>query len=121
MDLRDLAAVEDALATIHRVLSRMAMHWAESSPNPREGSETIDQHDSALGPRRHCAAVRRRMAEGKEGAWRVKRDFLLSAEAYREELERCGKEEPPSPAEGEDVYQRVLSRGRRATKKAPKQ
>lgn len=48
----------------------------------------IDQSTSPLGPRRHCAAVRRRMEAGLEGAGRAGRRFLLSPSALAEELGR---------------------------------
>ncbi len=52
-----------------------------------EDPRWVDQHHSVLGPRRHCAAVRRRMQNGELG-WRMKdRDtFLLSQESIAEEL-----------------------------------
>lgn len=47
----------------------------------------VDQHHSILGPRRHCAAVRRRIANGELGARMRDRDtFLLAQEAIAEEL-----------------------------------
>ena len=70
----------------------------------------VDQRDSPLGRNRHCAAVRRRMAEAKPGASKIGRRYLLSREAMMEELrgslhvdgavhdfpgERTAKPEPP--------------------------
>lgn len=46
----------------------------------------VDQHASLLGPRRHAAAVRRRVAAGVPGAAIVGRRLLLSREAIDEEL-----------------------------------
>jgi hypothetical protein len=62
----------------------------------REVSDTnelklVDQRGSPLGRNRHCAAVRRRIDEGKPGAWIVGRKYLLSVEALREELDHLGR------------------------------
>jgi len=57
---------------------------AETPGNDTE--EWIDQEKpGGLGPRRHCAAVRRRLAENKPGAAKIGRRFLLSPAAYAEE------------------------------------
>lgn len=51
----------------------------------------ITQHDRrGLGRRRHIEAVRRRIAEGRAGAYIRGRDYLLTPAAVREELERGG-------------------------------
>jgi hypothetical protein len=46
----------------------------------------IDQHASPLGPKKHCAAVRRRVAKGLADAATVGRRHLLSPAALSEEL-----------------------------------
>lgn len=46
----------------------------------------VEQSASELGPKKHCAAVRRRIAERKPGARINGRRFLLSQEAMVEEL-----------------------------------
>lgn len=50
----------------------------------------IPQDKSELGTRRHCRAVRRRMAEGRVDAAIVRRDgrrvYLMSQDALREEM-----------------------------------
>lgn len=51
----------------------------------------IAQGASPLGPRRHCAAVRRRLRDGADGAWVVGRDFYLSEQALTEEMSRGTK------------------------------
>ncbi len=54
----------------------------------RDGqAEMIDQTTSPLGARRHCSAVRRRLACGKPGAAIVGRKHLLSSTALDEELQ----------------------------------
>lgn len=45
-----------------------------------------DQTVSPLGPLRHCAAVRRRIDRGQQGASIVGRRHLLTPEALQEEL-----------------------------------
>lgn len=50
----------------------------------------IDQAASPLGRRRHCAAVRRRVAAGEPGAAILGRRHVLTAEALGEEM-RVGK------------------------------
>ena len=55
----------------------------------------VDQASSPLGARRHCAAVRRRMARGEAGAAVVGRRHLLTTEALGEELNRASG--APSP------------------------
>jgi hypothetical protein len=51
-------------------------------------SDWVDQHQSQLGPRRHCRAVRRRIAAGASDAAIVGRRQLLSQHAHSEELAR---------------------------------
>jgi hypothetical protein len=55
----------------------------------------VDQHGSPLGPKRHCAAVRRRVATGLGGAAVVGRRMLLSPEALAEELSRASQRAKP--------------------------
>jgi hypothetical protein len=48
----------------------------------------ISQAGSPLGSRRHCNAVRRRLASGAHGAAKVGRRYLLTPDALAEELSR---------------------------------
>lgn len=58
----------------------------------REGDPTwVDQVRSPLGPRRHCAATKRRIEQGRPGATKIGRRYLLSPEALEEELARPRK------------------------------
>lgn len=58
-------------------------------------AEAIDQHASVLGPRKHCAAVRRRLEEYERGglpepgASIVGKRHLLTADALTEEIARA--------------------------------
>lgn len=69
----------------------------------------IEQVSSPLGRRRHCAAVRRRVAEGKPGASIVGRRYLLSTEALQDELARLSgaKVAAPSGSSGGDVREEL--------------
>jgi hypothetical protein len=61
----------------------------------------VSQHGSLLGPRRHCAIVRRRVEAGDAEAT-IKpapdRQFLLSRAAYAEEMRGMGVARPPVKA-----------------------
>jgi len=60
----------------------------------------VEQTGSPLGNRRHCSAVRRRVARAEPGAAIVGRRHLLSPEALSEELTRVStRRAPPEPAE----------------------
>jgi hypothetical protein len=65
-------------------------------------ADWIDQRASALGPRRHCRAVQRRIAEGTDDAAVIGRNHLLSAAAHTEELRR-GATRSKSTAMGHSV------------------
>jgi hypothetical protein len=47
----------------------------------------VSQKESPLGRNRHCAAVKRRIAEGSGGATKLGNRCLLTAEALKEEME----------------------------------
>lgn len=67
-------------------------------------NDMVDQSTSRLGPRRHIAAVRRRLAAGLPGAARMGRTFLLSQEALREEMATAGRSAgAPCPTDSDDV------------------
>ncbi len=54
---------------------------------PRDDGRMIDQAASDLGPKRHCAIVRQRIADRKSGALISGRRHMLTPEAYAEECE----------------------------------
>jgi hypothetical protein len=90
-----LVAFLDALAD--RVAALVTERLLSGAPG------MTDQASSPLGRRRHCAAVKRRLASGKPGAALAGRRHLLSAEALAEELSRVsGRPDSasPSPASG---------------------
>ena len=61
----------------------------------------VDQHASPLGPRRHCAAVRRRLAAGLAGGTILGRRLLLTPEAVEEELASSRVKRPAPDAESD--------------------
>lgn len=65
-----------------------------------EHRDWIDQRSSPLGPKRHCGAVRRRLAAAQGGAAHVGRRHLLSAEALAEELARLSAPRRAAGKEG---------------------
>jgi hypothetical protein len=79
---------------------RVASAMARQQERTRQGM--IDQANSPLGPRRHCAAVRARMNRNDPGAALVGRKHLLTPEALAEELGRASSRkaapEAPPPA-----------------------
>jgi hypothetical protein len=86
---------------------------AEHTPQ-NDTHEWVDQAHSALGPRRHCAAVRRRLADGKKDAEIIGKTHRLRADAYAEErafigqgLARCAV---PNDSEEEAAYQALRKR-----------
>lgn len=112
-ELRELRrTVRDIEQGCERLIERL-----ETEPR-NELVGMIDQHGSDLGPKRHCAVVRRRIQDDKRGAIIVGRRHLLSPEAYAEECARRFR--PPakaierrpvsSPDNGNDEVRAVLER-----------
>jgi len=84
---------DEALAAFARVLAPFVA--AEVVRELRAGSEhMIGQAGSPLGPRRHAAAVRRRVQNGQGGAVIAGRRLLLSREALNEELAALNAKTP---------------------------
>ncbi|HKQ68264.1 MAG TPA: hypothetical protein VJT73_02955 [Polyangiaceae bacterium] len=75
-------------------------------------ADHIDQTTSALGPRRHCRAVKRRIASGQSGAAIVGRRHLLSPEALAEELTRVGQTPEASVVDELRASLRLIDGGR---------
>jgi len=67
----------------------------------------LSQHQGALGPRRHCAAVRRRIREGKGGAEVIGREHLLTRAAHDEELARPRKRRVDPEADSRALAQEL--------------
>jgi hypothetical protein len=87
-------AVLSELREIRRSCDKL-IEQIETEPRP-EATSMIDQTASDLGPKRHCAVVRRRIYEDKPGALIIGRRHLLSPEAYAEESGRRFR--PPQKA-----------------------
>lgn len=70
------------------------------------------QQGSPLGPRRHCEAVKRRLAEGLFGAAHIGRRYLLSPEALAEELAGISRPAPSSACDiGEELRREMRAIG----------
>lgn len=107
--------MEELLDKLAEVLAKKLAKCLTS----RDGAALLDQGDSPLGPRKHCAAVRRRLAANEGGAARVGKRHLLTQEALQEELRRESgpvndtvppaiADEPPSDAEDDALYESLL-------------
>jgi len=95
MSSTDQLAVTLTVSQLRGVVAdavRQALTIAPSSNGMR------DQRGSPLGPKRHAACVRRRLAAGEPGAARVGRRWLLSEAALAEELARLGTEPDAEPS-----------------------
>lgn len=97
------------LERIEARLERLELHLAKCD-TPLGGH--VDQRRSPLGRRRHCAAVRRRVLAGDEGAAIVGRHFLLSHQALRDELALASQPAntvtDAEPDDGDDDFYRNL-------------
>src|SRR4030095_10283982 len=71
----------------------------------------VDQSRSPLG-KKHCKVVRRRLAEGKDGAAKIGRVHILSHEALKEELQRESSSDLtfPHPADNDDFYRDLMKK-----------
>jgi hypothetical protein len=78
----------------------------------------VDQAASPLGRRRHCSAVRQRLARGQPGAAVVGRRHLLSPEAIREELGQATKQRLSPPQRVSPSVRDELARELRLIKRA---
>ncbi len=107
-----MGILEKLIADIEWIKERL-----KDGPPPKQAPLWIAQQDehgrpSPLGRRNHCAAVRRRKAEGLDGAEIVGKRYLLSPEALQEELARrtarAGEPAKTRAAEAGDVYTRMM-------------
>jgi len=84
-----------------------------------DGNALVGQGESPLGPRKHCAAVRRRLARSEGGAARVGKRYLLTQEALQAELRMesgpVNDTDPPAAAalpvsdpEDDAIYESLL-------------
>jgi hypothetical protein len=91
-----VSGAEAALAEFARVLAPFVAR--EVVRELRAGSENmIAQAGSPLGPRRHAAAVRKRVANSQGGAVIAGRRLLLSREALAEEMATLSCKRPAKP------------------------
>lgn len=97
--------MNDALRDLLMPYMREFAHEVAAILRGADG-DMVDQSKSALGPRRHIEAVKRRMAAGDlANAQRSPngRKYLLSPGAYREELQRRSLAKPIAKADGRTV------------------
>lgn len=88
-----MSAVDDVLATLAALVAKEVVRELRAGP-----SDLISQAASPLGKRRHCSAVRARMARGDGSACIVGRAHFLTAAALREELVACKAPKRRAPA-----------------------
>jgi hypothetical protein len=81
---------EDLEAIVARAVRRALTSAADDG--------MVNQSGSPLGSRRHCNAVKRRLAVGAAGAAHVGRKYLLTQEALAEELSRITSTTAHRPA-----------------------
>lgn len=79
------------LETLLRELAREVAREVVAELRRGEAPGMIDQASSALGRRRHIAAVRKRVAAGEPGAAVVGRRYLLAREYVDAELAALAK------------------------------
>ncbi len=72
----------------------------------------VDQAVSPLGPRRHRAAVLRRIAAGQPGAAKIGRRHLLSRDALEAELAAAADKAPASPSVADELRRELRLVGR---------
>jgi len=86
------------LEQLAEVLEAAARRARELAAEERaERRDWLDQRQSPLGPKRHCAAVKRLVAAGDPGAALVGRRHLLSAAALAQELGRASQPKGAKP------------------------
>ena len=85
------------------VIARCFMSLARDEQRAGTDQGWVDQHASTLGPRRHCSAARRRLAEGAGGAEHVGRRWLLTPAAVDEELGRPRRQRDAPTEDARDL------------------
>lgn len=104
---------------IDALMTELAELRTELTKTEPVAGDWLDQHQSVVGPRRHIALCRARMARGEPGATQAGRRYLLTRDALAAELDRSGRARSaaPIPAEGPSAELRrelaLLPGGRR--------
>ncbi len=88
---------------VNRVVQRLAAG---------QHADWVDQGGSPLGPRRHRAAVLRRIAAGQPGATKIGRRHLLSRDALEAELAAAADKAPVSPSVADELRRELRLVGR---------
>lgn len=103
----ELPAVLSAIGVIAQALAPIIAQAIRDELRAGREPDWLNQHQSALGPRRHCAAVRRRIREGSGGAEVSGRNCLLSRTAHDEELARPRKRRAAPEADARALAEKL--------------
>lgn len=97
------------LEQIQAQLNRIEARLAKCTEAPV--GDMVDQRRSPLGPRKHCAAVRRMAAEGDTRAYKRGKLYMMSREALLEEMAResIPANAVPESVEDDAFYQQTLA------------
>jgi|ERR1044071_8831414 hypothetical protein len=115
-------AILTELRELRRRCDSLIEH-VETEPRSEAAGGNVDQSKSELGPKRHCAAVRRRIARNEPGAFIVARRHYLTPQAYEEECQtwfRPAKAEKIRPAPPENDNDEVAAAMARLDKRLGK-
>jgi len=100
-------ALLSALAVIAQALAPIIAQAVRDELRAGRDPDWINQHQSTLGPRRHCAATRRRIREGSGGAEVCGRNCLLTRAALDEELARPRKRRAAPDADARALAEKL--------------
>lgn len=89
--------------TLEMLLDALAARLWEHMERRETGLISHLDKRRGLGPRRQREAVKRRIAEGAGGAYIIGREYKLTPEAVREELERFGPRGAERDTDGEPL------------------
>jgi len=91
--------MSDPLSWLEGMFRKVVREELAAAAHPSDGFR--DQRHSALGPRRHCLAVRRRLQlDAHDPTAKIIGDrYLLTPDAILEELDRVGRK-PDAPGAG---------------------
>jgi hypothetical protein len=96
--------------TLEALLDALAARLWEHMERRETGLISHLDKKRGLGPRRHREAVKRRIAERAGGAYVIGREYKLTPEALREELERFGPRGAERDNDGEPLPQEAPPR-----------
>jgi hypothetical protein len=109
----EVTSLDDILGKLGRELAAEIARALAKELRGANDDGWVSQANSPLRPRRHCAAVRRRMGEGRTDCTRDGKLYLMTREALQEEMLRLGKKTPTVkaiPVEGAEPTTSVRCR-----------